>query len=211
MATTNDEKKFYMSSGCVGKDFYEKHIKDEVSKATQKKFEALLNDEDEDFIEYYRVSISNPDDKAWEFSSLWFFDINLEQGWYMPVFKSGVNTSSCLAMEMCGMDREDEDEEDNTKTLEELLDYAPNRNQKSKDQIKRILLLKRTTMESADIMERRKWVEDYNNSLPQKKWFDTEFEKEMSIGIGGIYDSEYMNFIYDNIKSKRIEELLKKE
>lgn len=64
---------------------------------------------------------------------------------------------------------------------------------------------------SDDILKRRKWVEDYNNSLPQKKWFDTEFEKEMSIGIGGIYDSEYMNFIYDNIKSKRIRELLKKE
>jgi len=58
---------------------------------------------------------------------------------------------------------------------------------------------------------RRKWVEDYNNSLPQRKWFDTEFEVDMSIGIVGIYDSEYMNFIYNNIQSKRIEELLKKE
>jgi hypothetical protein len=136
--TTNDEQKFYVASGCVGKHFYENYIKHEVSKKTQEKFEALLQDEDEDFIEYYRVGISNPDDRAWEFSSLWFFDINLGSGWYLPVFKSGVNTSSYLALEMCG-----KDEEENTRTLEELLDYSPNGNQKSKDQIKKLLLMKK--------------------------------------------------------------------
>jgi len=137
-----EEPKFYLANGCIGKDFYKRHIKDEVTKATQKKFEALLKDEDEDFIEYYRVGISNPDDKAWEFSSLWFFDINLDKG-YMPVFLSGVNTSSALAMEMCGIDRDDEDDEDNGRTLEELLDYAPNGNEKSKENIKKILLMKK--------------------------------------------------------------------
>jgi len=64
--------------------------------------------------------------------------------------------------------------------------------------------------DSDEVVERRKLVEDYNNSLPQRKWFDAEFEMEMSIGIGGIYDSEYMNFIYDNILSKRIRTMLKK-
>jgi len=56
--------------------------------------------------------------------------------------------------------------------------------------------------------ERKKWVDDYNNSLPQDKWYCKEFEEEMSIAIGGIYDSEYMNFVYDNIQSNRIKELL---
>jgi hypothetical protein len=138
----DQEPKFYLANGCIGKDFYKRHIKDEVTKATQKKFEALLKDEDEDFIEYYRVGISNPDDRAAEFSSLWFFDINLEKG-YMPVFKTGVNTSSCLALEMCGIDRDDEDDEDNGRTLEELLDYAPNGSEKSKENIKKILLMKK--------------------------------------------------------------------
>jgi len=137
-----DEQKFYLASGLIGKSFYDNYIKKEVSKTTQKKFEALLEDEDEDFIEYYRVGIDNPDDREWEFSFLWFFDINLEKG-YMPVFKSGVNTSSCLAMEMCGMDRDDEDEEDNLKTLEELLEYAPNGSEKSKETLKKLLEMKK--------------------------------------------------------------------
>ena len=54
------------------------------------------------------------------------------------------------------------------------------------------------------VKQRTKWVEDYNNSLPQRKWYDEEFECDMTMGIGGIYDSEYMNFIYDNIQSPRI-------
>ena len=48
----NTEQKFYLASALIGKYFYEKYIKNEVSKTTQTKFEALLND-DEDFIEYY--------------------------------------------------------------------------------------------------------------------------------------------------------------
>jgi len=138
----DDEPKYYLANGCIGKNFYKDWIKNAVSKATQKKFEALLKDEDEDFIEYYRVGISNPDDKAWEFSSLWFFDINLDKG-YMPVFLSGVNTSSALAMEMCGIDRDDEDGEDNGRTLEELLEYAPNGSEQSKGAIKKYLLMKK--------------------------------------------------------------------
>lgn len=138
----NCEQKYYLANGLIGKSFYQDYIKDEVSKATQAKFEALLKDE-EDFVEYYRVGIDNPDDRAWEFSCLWFFDINLEKG-YMPVFKSGVNTSSCLAMEMCGMDNDgDEDEEDSGLTLEELLEYSPNGSEKSKETIKKLLLMKK--------------------------------------------------------------------
>ena len=65
--------------------------------------------------------------------------------------------------------------------------------------------------EDDDVLERRRWVECYNNSLPQKKWFDVEFQCDMSIGIGGIYDSEYMNFVYQNIQSNRIKKLLEDE
>lgn len=47
-------------------------------------------------------------------------------------------------------------------------------------------------------INRQKWVDDYNNSLPQKKWYDNEFQIEMSIAIGGIYDSEYMEYVFEN-------------
>ena len=124
----------------MGKSFYEDYIKNELSNTTQKKFEALLENEDEDFIEYYRVGISNPDDTAWEFSSLWFFDIGLKKG-YMPVFVTGINTSSGLAMELCEMDRDDDEGDEMERTLEELLDYCPI--EKAKETIRQILELKK--------------------------------------------------------------------
>lgn len=133
----DNPQNFIVASGCIGKSFYENYIKKDVSKYAQSKFEAVLLD-DEDFIEFYRVHIDNPADAGWQFSCLWFFDVALDSG-FMPVFKSGVNTSSCLAMEMCGIDREEDEE--NTMTLEQLLEYAPNGSQKSKEEIKKILLL----------------------------------------------------------------------
>jgi hypothetical protein len=64
-------------------------------------------------------------------------------------------------------------------------------------------------------LNRRNWVEQYNNSLPQKKWFDEEFQIEMSMGIGGIYDSEYMEYIFNNKdiygRIKKIKRQLKKD
>lgn len=135
-----EAQKFYLSSGYITKSFYHRYIKDEVSKATQKKFEAILKNEEEDFIEYDRCGISNPDDSVVEFSSLWFFDINLDSG-YMPVFIAGINTSSRLALELCGMDRDDREDEE--LTLEQMLEKAPNGSQQSKEAIKKILLKKK--------------------------------------------------------------------
>jgi hypothetical protein len=57
--------------------------------------------------------------------------------------------------------------------------------------------------------QRKLWVEIFNATLPQEKWYDEEFGVEMSIAVGGIYDSEYMNFVYDNIKSNKIKSMLK--
>lgn len=59
--------------------------------------------------------------------------------------------------------------------------------------------------------QRRKWVEDYNNSLPQVKTYWEEFETETSIGVGGIYDSEYMNYVFDGIESPRIKQIKKRQ
>lgn len=57
--------------------------------------------------------------------------------------------------------------------------------------------------------QRKKWVEDYNNSLPQVKTYWKEFDTETSIGVGGIYDSEYMNYVFDGIETPRIKEIKK--
>ena len=48
-------------------------------------------------------------------------------------------------------------------------------------------------------LEREKWADEYNNSLPIKKWYCKESKVEMSIAIGGIYDSEYMCYVFENV------------
>jgi hypothetical protein len=53
--------------------------------------------------------------------------------------------------------------------------------------------------ESEEVKHRRKFLDDYNNLLPQIKYYDEEFKEEISIPIGGICDSEYMEYVYNNI------------
>ena len=63
------------------------------------------------------------------------------------------------------------------------------------------------------IEERRKWVELFNSSLPQNKYYDEEFETEIIVAVGGIHDSEYMCYVYDNIdlygRMKKFQEFIK--
>ena len=120
-----EEKKWYVSSGSISKDFYKNYISSNIQTQFKKKFNQIFKDnqdEGDNFVDYYRISVDNKNDAGYQFSSLWFFDIDLKKG-HLPVYLSGVNTSSCLAMEMSGMDSEWE--EDKHFTLEEILDLCP--------------------------------------------------------------------------------------
>jgi hypothetical protein len=121
-----EEKKWYVNSGSISKDFYKNYISSNIQPQFKKKFNQIFKDNCEDegdnFVDYYRISVNNKNDAGYEFSSLWFFDIDLKKG-HLPVYLSGVNTSSCLAMEMCGMDNDWEEEQHFT--LEEILDLCP--------------------------------------------------------------------------------------
>ena len=63
-------------------------------------------------------------------------------------------------------------------------------------------------------INRQKWVDDYNNSLPQEIYYDSDGE-ENTIGIGGIHCSEYMSYVFDNVdiygRIKKIKRQLKKK
>ena len=58
------------------------------------------------------------------------------------------------------------------------------------------------------------WIEIFNNGLPQKNVYDEDGEFGppgsvlFTMGEGGIYDSEAMNYIFDNNPSNRIKSLL---
>jgi hypothetical protein len=56
-------------------------------------------------------------------------------------------------------------------------------------------------------LNRRKWVEEYNNSLPQITYYDEEFGEYFTYAKGGIYDSEYMCYVYENFSSRRIKRI----
>jgi hypothetical protein len=61
-------------------------------------------------------------------------------------------------------------------------------------------------------LARQKWLDEYNNSLPQKKWYCEEFQQEYSIAIGGIYDSEYDEYMWANVDIYgRIERIKKQQ
>jgi len=55
-------------------------------------------------------------------------------------------------------------------------------------------------------------VELFNSSLPQHKFYDEELETEIIVAVGGIHDSEYMCYVYDNMdlygRMKKFEEML---
>jgi hypothetical protein len=133
----------YVASGTIDKDFYESYIKSKISASARSKFKKIFEDEDAT-VDYYRVGINNPDDRAWTYSCLWFFDI-LDKG-YLPVYHSCINTSSGLAMCMSCMDRDDDD--DNFMPIHKIIEFGGNKtNQKI---IKDLLELTHKKQDSVD-------------------------------------------------------------
>jgi hypothetical protein len=47
--------------------------------------------------------------------------------------------------------------------------------------------------------ERKEWADEYNNSLPTQTYYDTDGEEHTTIGVGGIHDSEYDCYVYENV------------
>ncbi len=115
-------KKWYIHSGKMSSYTFERSFQQFLPKNQTKRMTEYLKEQGEDgYIEYLRVSIYVDTDTDYEFSSIWFLDINLDNGKYQPVLKTGINTSSVLALEMCGMEEdEDEDEEDEEDMLYDL-------------------------------------------------------------------------------------------
>lgn len=54
-------------------------------------------------------------------------------------------------------------------------------------------------MSATGYEERKQWADEYNNSLPTQTYYDTDGEEHTTIGIGGIHDSEYMCYVYENV------------
>lgn len=85
---------------------------------------------------------------------------------------------------------------------------------KKNDEI--IVMIKETEQilkyEEEQQLKRKKFLDEYNDSLPQHKFFNEEFQQEMSVAIGGIHDSEYEEYVFANIDLRgRIKKIIEKE
>jgi hypothetical protein len=142
--------------GSISLEFYNEFISQHLSKKMQKQFEKIYdagkytdeNDEDDDevycdeSVTFKRFTVENPEDRAYTASYLWFFDVLefTDVGYYLPVYTPHINTSSYMAMNMCSIDmEEDDDYKIEYKTMEEIIDYG--RDEKAKATIKKLLLL----------------------------------------------------------------------
>ena len=121
-----DEKKWPVGDGTLNKSLYESYLKPHISKSYNNKIYNLMRDynDEEWYLEYRNIYIDNPNNGETEFSMMWFLDINHEDGYYLPVYINRINTSSPFAFSMCGIDREDElDEEPIIWSYREFLDH----------------------------------------------------------------------------------------
>jgi hypothetical protein len=117
-----ENNKYYLSYSSIDKDFFDTYIKHHIQKNLHKKCMNILDNEE--FIECYSVGIKS--ERVACYSELWFLDINLKPGLYLPVFISDINTSSCYALYRCNMDNDNESiNEDNYKSINELVDMCP--------------------------------------------------------------------------------------
>jgi len=57
-----------------------------------------------------------------------------------------------------------------------------------------------------ELNEKKKFIQEYNDSLPQQTSYDSDGE-EQTFAIGGIYDSEQMCYLFENIESPRIKRI----
>jgi hypothetical protein len=133
MESQNQDNKYYINQGSMDKDFFTEYIREHIQTNLQKKCDKIL--EEIDFIEYYSIGLKS--DRIACYSELWFIDIiNLSNNKYLPVFIQDINTSSPYALSRCNMIDNEEEEEKNTeddtegennnyKTLEEVLELCP--------------------------------------------------------------------------------------
>ena len=107
------EKTYYVAEGTMDSHFFKEYLEEKCGKKVLqriKKYWTTMDDEEEgEGLEYKVFGIENTDDKEWEYSECWLLD---NEGGYVPIFVTGINTSSCYAAGRCGMDREIEEGDD---------------------------------------------------------------------------------------------------
>ncbi len=133
------EEKYCLNYSSMDKDFFDEYIKHHIITKDCKKLNKKINDilEAEGIIECYSIGLKS--ERVASYSELWFLDINLESGLYLPVFIQDINTSSYYALSRCNnqdFDNDDDTDYDNFKSIDEILELCP---KSTREQVSKIL------------------------------------------------------------------------
>lgn len=113
-----EDKALFESTGCMGEDFMKTFLWDKMNANQKRDTTKLFKADPEGFIEYKNYSFTGKTDGdiGLFYSEIWLLDLSTQCGGKMsPVVVNRINTSSAYAMSRCGMDREEDEEEDEVK------------------------------------------------------------------------------------------------
>jgi len=113
----------YVRDCCIDKEAFDEYLADSIPTKMKTKMDKYVEGNEEEPMECMRFGLTNPTDrKGLEYSVCMLVDC---EGGYMPIFKTGINTSSYFAMWSCGIDRDYDDEEEIPKmTINEIAEMC---------------------------------------------------------------------------------------
>jgi hypothetical protein len=113
----------YVRDCCIDKEAFDEYLADSIPTKMKTKMDKYMEGNEEEPMECMRFGLTNPTDrKGLEYSVCMLVDCD---GGYMPIFKTGINTSSYFAMWSCGIDRDYDDEDEIPKlTINEIAELC---------------------------------------------------------------------------------------
>jgi hypothetical protein len=122
MTTATDDKRFVRDC-CIDKEAFDEYLADKITTEMKDRMNKYMEGNEEEPMECLRFGLENPTDRnKLEYSVCMLVDCD---GGYMPIFNTGINTSSYFAMWSCGIDRDYDDEDEIPKmTINEIAELC---------------------------------------------------------------------------------------
>jgi hypothetical protein len=111
----NADKCVWETTGCMDENFMKTFLLEKMNANQKRDATKLFKADPEGFIEYRNISFrgATDGDNGLFYSEIWLLDLSTECGGKMsPIVVNRINTSSAYAMSRCGMDREEDEDED---------------------------------------------------------------------------------------------------
>ena len=108
----------YITRGYLSKEFFNEYLLEHTKYG--KKVNKIFDEFDE-HISCYVLSLNDKFKRKGYYGNLWFIDINLSDGTYLPIYVDCVNGSSCYALSMCSFYDDEEPQKASIKFINLML------------------------------------------------------------------------------------------